>query len=380
MRASATPLAMDCPASLYTQNDPLLINPNDLAGSLGTCAHDVLADHILNQEKPLAHYMTKRCIPEQYTTDLQIMTAIGKIFWEEYGHLFPDPKVEEDYETVMDETVYTGHTDVTSFDGELIHVLDWKSTRLDGCNYMPQMMRYLWLAHYKYVDAERFKYTICFLRDKTIESSIEFTREDLNRFHKEFEERVLNWDGKTYCPGGNCTYCPRIAVCEAHATMLRATSKMFAAEDIPAMVNILPSWDVVTLYQQIKYAEGFLEKARYSIKLRTQANGNLLQGDGAKDLILREQNKTTIDAMKAWPLMQDKLSDEEIGPCVKVSKTSLLDAIAVKVGRGGKKKAKESFLKELEEAEAVSYKPYLVQALVRHIPQIDTEVLDNECD
>jgi hypothetical protein len=381
-RASEMPLVMDCPGAKHGEHDAVLINPNDLAGSLGTCAHDVLGAHILNQEKPLAHYMAKRCIPEQYTTDLQIMTAIGKIFWEEYGHLFPNFKVEANYETVKDGVLYTGHTDLSSWSDDLVHVLDWKSTRLEGCNYMPQMMRYLWLAMFdpEYAGMNRFKYTICFLRDKTIESSIEFTRDDLNRFHQEFEERVLKWDGKTYCPGGNCTYCPRIATCQAHVNMLRATSKMFAAEDIPTMVYNLPEYDVVTLYQQIKYAEGFLEKARYSIKLRTQAHGNILVGDGAKDLILREQQKTTIDPMKAWPLMQDKLTDEEIGPCVKVSKTSLLDAIAAKVGRGGKKKAKENFLKELEDAEAVSYKPYFVQALVRHIPQIEETVVDNESD
>ena len=316
-------------------------------------------------------------------TELQIMVAIGKIFWEKYAHLFPDPQVELDYEAVMDEIVYTGHTDVTSFDGELIHVLDWKSTRLEGCNYMPQMMRYLWLAMYKFVDATRFKYTICFLRDKTIESSIEFTREDLHQFHAEFEERVLTWDGKTYCPGGTCTYCPRIATCEAHAAMLATTNKMFS-EDLDGLQNYIehkmPEAEVVTLYQQVKYAEGFLEKARASIKIRTQANNNILVGDGAKDLILREQKRTTIDTMTAWPHMQDKLTDEEINGCVKTSKTTLLDAVKSKVGRGLKKKAAEAFMTELEDAGAVSVKPYFVQALVRHIPKIESEVIDTEAD
>ena len=384
IRASVTPLAMDCPAAIYGQDDPILINQNDIAGFLGTCAHDVLGDYVLGNEKPLSHYMTKRNIPAKHETELQIMTAIGKIFWTEYGHLFPFPAIEQDFEYTQawggGQIKHTGHTDVVSCQSGLVHILDWKSTRLDGCNYMPQMMRYLWLAMKYGTEAERFKYTICFLRDKTIESSIEFSAEDLFQFHAEFEERVLGWDHKTYCPGGNCTYCPRIATCPAHAHMLQTTAKMFQAEDISNMVNYLQEEEVVTLYQQIKYAEGFLAKARHSIKIRTQANDNCLSGDGGKDLILRQQKRTVIAPMKAWPLMQEKLTDEQIEPCVKIAKTALMDAISNLAGRGMKKRAKDDFMKQLEDAGAVTYEPYLVQALVRHIPKIETEVIDNEAE
>jgi|GEM_PF-3130410 len=376
-RASSMPLAFDCPGSQYGDHDGVLINPNDISGTIGTCCHDVLADYVLGKEQPLEHYLPKRGIPDTHKTEIQIMTAIGKRFWDEYGHLFPEPVVEESFESVLDEGVFTGHTDICSFDGDLIHVEDHKTTRLEGCNYSPQMMRYLWLAMYRYVDASRFKYTICFLRDRTIETSIEFTRDDLHAFHQEFINRVVNWDGKTYCPGSNCTYCPRMATCPAHTAMVKQAIQIVLT-DPEDLVQSLQDPQCVALYQQVRYVEGFLKKAIDSVKLRCQASDNRLRGDAGKDLILREQIKTTILPLQAWPVMDAELSDTEIAPCLSISKGTLLDTIAAKVGRGMKGKAKDAFMAKLYEAGAVETKPYFVPAIVTHVPQITETVIEED--
>jgi len=381
-RASSMPLAMDCPGSQYGEHDGVLINPNDISGTVGTCCHDILADYVLQQEQPLEHYLSKRGIPDNHKTEIQIMTAIGKRFWAGYAHLFPNPTIEQGYSHKVDSITYTGHTDIASVDDTLVHVLDWKTTRLEGCNYSPQMMRYLWLVMTKAAtgniaydsDTTRFKYTIVFLRDKTVETSIEFTWKDLDQFQEEFIDRVVNWDGKTYCPGSNCTYCPRMATCPAHTAMVKQAIQIVLT-DPEEFVQSLQEPQCVELYQKVRYVEGFLKKAIDSVKLRCQASDNRLRGDTGKDLILREQIKTTILPLEAWPVMDAELSDTEIAPCLSISKGTLLDTIAAKVGRGMKGKAKDAFMAKLAEAGAVETKPYFVPAIVTHVPQItETEI------
>ena len=57
--------------------------------------------------------------------------------------------------------------------------------------------------------------------------------------------------------------------------------------------------------------------------------------------------------MKAWPLLQPRLSDEEIAGCMKLSAAKLDDAVAKKAGNGKGAAAKRELGEALEKAGAV---------------------------
>lgn len=375
---------MNCPAPAYPDPDELLLNLNDPAGTMGTATHTCLEDHINNTSKDLSHYVNMYGIPDKSVIDLKIMTAIGRIFWREFRGEFPNAETEPELIIEHEGHTYTGHIDVLSkayVDGTEVfdaHILDWKTTRLEWKNYSPQMLRYLWQVMMKHPEARLFKYTIAFLRDKTVETSIDFTRKDLEEFHQGFVDRVLQWDHTTYCPGGECGYCPRLLNCAAHAGYIRHMMQIVYNDQVDADIASQDPAMAVQLYEDIRAAEAAMASAINSIKLKCEAAGDRLSGTGGKDLIMRSQAQESIEYVSAKETFNDMFTEDETDEFLNVNKTALLNIISDKAGRGLKKKAKDAVMNRLRTEGAINVKQYKVPAMVKHIPDVTEKEMTDE--
>lgn len=371
-RASSANLYSLCPAAAHDENDEVLVNPVDDAGTLGTAVHEAAAEIVMNQIPDYDAIQSKYNLDAGQRKELEIMAAVARRFWDEYAPQFGQRFVE--HAIVCGED--TGHCDVIGDTEDVVRVLDWKTTRLSDVNYTPQMMTYLWLALSDFPRA-KLQYIICFLRDKTIEVSREFSAEEVCQWHAEYVDRLRSWDGRTYNPGGHCGYCRRKAVCPSiRAELAQLCDDNEMAEN---RVADLPSEVKVSLWERIGMAQRFLERAREIIKLQAEAAGGTLNGEG-KSLVLKEQQKQSIRAREAWPVLTSRLTEDDLAPAVSIKKTELLDAVAAKAPRGEKKHAKEALMEELEAAGAVETTTYLVPRIVAALPVASERVIEAETE
>lgn len=378
LRASSANLFYICPAAAHPAEGEVLVNPVDDAGTLGSSVHAACADIVVEGKADLGNIGQGFGLDAAQMTDLRILSAIARHFWEEHESQFNSVLVE----TELQEGDISGHADLIGLcDGGLVRALDWKTTRLETVNYRPQMMEYLWLASKTY-PGECYQYIIVFLRDKTVEVSKEFSGEEVETWHNEYMARLNNWDGQTYCSGGHCGYCPRSACCPALAQKLALTVRslgVYADEPMAGRIDCLSDDECVDAYERIRMAERMLAEAVDLIKLRAGRQDGQLQGLG-KALVLKEQTRQTIKAREAWPIITKRLTEEELAPAVMVSKTALLDAVGAKAPRGAKKREKEMLMEELEAAGAVETSTYTVPKIVTALPveTTETEIQESE--
>jgi len=397
-RASSAPLYATCPGAAYDETDEVLINPADDAGTLGSAVHAVCAQIATRSLPALYDIGQKYSLDPAQAKELQILSLVALRFWGEYGQQFNlsragTPRVEaEMWHRDADGNTISGHQDVIGAgyscaagqSEKVCRVLDWKTTRLESVNYRPQMMEYLWLARQAAApcspgkEARFSQYVICFLRDKTIEVSKEFTADEVEQWHADYMAGIKSWDGRTYHPGRHCVYCPRRATCPGLCSELALLCDGFHL--VEAAVAELPAETKVELWERIGSAQKFLDHAREIIKLHAEAAGGTLQGNG-KVLILKDQQRQTIKTREAWPIILNHLTEAELAPAVTINKTTLLDAVADKAPRGGKKRAKDMLMDELTAAGAVETTTYQVSRIVAALPAAtETTITETESE
>jgi len=387
LRASSATVFTACPAAAHGDDDPIIIDRHDPAGWLGMAVHEACAWIVRGatvDAREIAYIAHRHVLSDTRKREMEIMVAVAKRFWAEYGHCCGEPRcIEVEWTAVAGDRVrLTGHADVAGLEDNICTVVDWKTTRLEDADYHDQMMQYLWLASYSPdspYTVDRYRYTVVYLRDKTIINSDVYRIEDLDAWATTYINTVTNWDGRTYHPGRNCHYCPRLACCPGRAEMVKAEfSAVCSGDGLSKTIDNLTPAQCVAAYERFRAVEGFIGEAVDRIKELALAEGSL-QGDG-KALVVKERRKKEILAKPAWPVLTEYLTEQELAGAVKIGKTRVEQAVADKAPHGQKGRVKKRLLEELQAAGAIKETVTQYVTLVKALPAHESEMDDGEAD
>jgi hypothetical protein len=376
-RGSSADLAMDCPGSVNAPSSEIAINHSSEAAIQGTVSHRI--NQLIVETGDIPQNWQEICasygLTDAQIKDLRFLNYSAKNFWYEFGAAFPNPMTEAVVNAeiqVGDETIrLTSHQDVLSVtenDGVVIASnLDWKTTRLD-VSYTGQMLFYAWCVCLKFPGVSEVTTAVVYLRDRT-HTIMKWSREQIEDFGQRFIDRVVKWDRRTYSPGSHCGYCQRFANCPAHAQM--AAHTMDALITLPDHELIVTDPNtIIELYQKASAVNGLVEKFKSHVRAAVFQAGGELVGTNGQKLALVTASRDTIDARKAWVVLSEELTEDELSACLTVKKSAAFDAVAAHAPRGQKKAEKDRVMNALIEAGAVSKSEFTQLRVMQAKPQM----------
>lgn len=120
-------------------------------------------------------------------------------------------------------------------------------------------------------------------------------------------------------------------------------------------LQTMPGPDFVTLHRKLKGLAARADEALKAMRAEVERRGGDVDaGDGSHLHFVKENGSRVVDALRAWPILQTRLTNKELGGAVKVSLSKVESAVAAKAGKGKGAKAKRNLAEELESAGAVS--------------------------
>ncbi|MGH7879732.1 MAG: PD-(D/E)XK nuclease family protein, partial [Candidatus Binataceae bacterium] len=243
----------------------------------------------------------------------------------------------------------TGHVDLVSIVDDHARLIDWKTGRNESADYYAQLAGYAMCLLGR--GCKEATASVVWLRSQTIET-FRFERVDALEFDRKIQAHLGN---ARYSYGEHCAHCPRSHACEALVAISRRDVAVFSTmEDVDGAVQTAPAALVVAMRRRAKVIEAFAKSFDESVRRRIDASGPLDSGDGYALSLVEENGKREVDTLKAWPILQASLGDEEIAECVTVSARAADEAVAKKAGRGNGAAAKRKLAADLEAAGAVS--------------------------
>jgi hypothetical protein len=350
LRCSKLPLAFACPGSIRPAEGEILIEHANEYAALGSAVHEVLAGMVLasNGDGP-----DVRATAMKYGVDsdeLARLVGYGLHAWRALAQYYPEPETEVDMEYPGETFLLSGHLDLASAGEDWVNFLDWKSGYKQP-DYFHQLMGYARLVTAFFHNVKTVRATVVWLRDWTQET-LSVTVADVAKWEADLIASVVNWDG-VYSAGAHCQYCPRFAACPARQALVRSALVEIGEEGPAVLPSAMPA--IVRMYREGKLSvvKGLLEQIDNIIRNYIQAVGPIDLGNG-RELALAPEPRDTIDPIKAWPVMSEHLTNEQLAPAIKIGKTALLDAVADLAGKGQKGKAKAALMEELKVAGAVN--------------------------
>ena len=345
-RASTAPLQDVCQASAYGQNDEIVINRSDRAGCIGSAVHEACAALVNDAPLSIDAVRSRYNLPESTGPEIAQMIAAFSSWWAQYQEHFQEPKTE----LYMEHDGTTGHTDLLGRKGDICHVADVKTTRLQDADYKAQLIEYCWLAAHTQPPSLYYQYHIVYVRDWTQEVGPLLTRNQLDGMHNSLEAKVLNWDGKTYNPSGACLYCPRMAVCPGLSNEIVNTVARFLPDmDMEERMKALTDAQCVDLWPKITMALNLLDNAYKILRMRATKAGRLKGSRRVVQSIQRERR--AIIARKAWDVLCNHFSKDVI-----LEHTAIANAVTYRLRPAGI--SSEAIWAELEKAGAVRHTLY----------------------
>ncbi|HMA21305.1 MAG TPA: hypothetical protein VKO87_10915, partial [Gemmatimonadaceae bacterium] len=184
------------------------------------------------------------------------------------------------------------------------------------------------------------------------------TSDEIDAWYARLQMLDASLAEQPYTTGAHCTYCPRAADCPAQREDLRRAMVAIDGDGSLGLdVSKLDGDTVARVHRKLKMLANVKEKWDLAIKNRIRENGPIDLGDGYQLAIVTENGKREIDALKAWPAMSSRLTDEELAPCLRVSVTALESAVATKAQKAKPRsgaEAKRALAVELEAAGAIT--------------------------
>jgi hypothetical protein len=342
LRCSALPIAFRCAGSVHDDGD-VLIDPYTDAGTDGTDAHRLLASHPEGD-------VPKELLAE-LSEDARISYYSGAKMWREHiSAWMPDSWAE----VSMASGELTGHPDRVSvrIEEHTAAVLDWKTGRKDS-EYREQGFGYAALVLHECPEVETVTVHFAWTRTQELESYT-VTRDRSAAWLQEYSVRVLDWDG-VYHPGEHCQGCKRRSSCPAHAEMNRQSLAVVGSPVLD--LATMPGPEMATLYRRLGPLLSQIDGLNDAIRAEVKARGEVDDGAGRVLHYVEQNAPREVDALKAWPVLTDALTDEELASCVKVSIGDVEAAVSAKATgkRGAKKEAKEKLQAALDAVGAVKH-------------------------
>ena len=337
------------------------IRTTNPAATVGTAVHEVLGEVVEGRAVDADVVAAKHgCDPGE----VGMLARFGRKAWDEIKASFPNAMSEVPLQFELPMLLLTGHVDALSVAGGVVHLLDWKTGRVDH-SYEQQIKGYLALALSAYPEAERAVGVVVWLREQEIER-YEMNRTGAMLWFRSLGETVGAIDGP-YHPGRACDYCPRSHECDAllalakrDARAVAATMPDLAGADLLAAlagaVDMMDPAAMARLLAQASRISRFADSFRQVVRARVAALGGDVDAGDVR-LVLAEEKRRELDTAAAWPIVQEALGDDgALASCVTVSLSAVEKAVATAAGRGKGKAAKEALAAQLEAAGAVKVK------------------------
>lgn len=369
LRPSALPLAWTCAQSLLGEDDALAIESGDTGpADLGSAAHVLLRYVDGRPGAPEIADVAKRygVDPE----DLEILVATGRKVYR--NHLAWRSGPEADVERPLAHTEQLGrpigpYTQVTIegtadrvvVNGAAASIDDWKTGRVDR-DHSKQMLGYAMLVAANHPEVEAVSVAVVYLRLGWYDVRT-MSRGDVREAWLELLQRIRDGVG-IYRPGSHCDHCPRRHACpgakqygENSLAVVDADGPRDAVRDLsPENADELgPA--VVNLYRRARSIKILADDVLSQIRAKA-AELDIPDGEG-RVLRLQELNKRACDVRRAWPVLTEQFTEDELIGATKVSLSQLETALRAKSARGEKKAAVEAFRAELDAAGAVQPVP-----------------------
>ena len=367
IRCSSLPLLFACGRSRVDGEN---IFEHDIqAGREGTAAHEMIRAHF---QGTLTGESAKNICAFHGVEPAACWPLVNKAkaIVEELGLGVPDAMEEE-----LSDGVLSGHPDAEWMGSEAVWIGDWKSSRLD-LNYFHQLMGYAKLR-IKEIRAARngCHLFVAWLRDGTVER-YHVTADDVEAWAGKLEEARVSTTHPVaqYVTGSHCSHCDRRTDCPAQREDMRQAlaviDEVFAID-----VTTMDAAMVAKVHRKLKMIASIKDAWDGALRNRIREFGPVDCGDGYQLALVPEKGKRDIDTLKAWPVLEARLTDEELAPCLKIGVTALQDAIATKAQkvkpRSGAE-AKRQLWAALEEAKAVT------QGTVEKLKEVRTQNLPTE--
>jgi hypothetical protein len=343
IRCSSLPIIAKCQAPFHATG-ALRVNHDGGIAAGGTAVHRVCETIALTGERPA----DMKLVAHGLGVDADFLgraTWYALSFWRDHGGLFPHAKTESEMAAELPGPHrITGHVDVMSLiSADEGRIVDWKSGYRTDADVEPQMRGYAYLLGKTY-NLKTVTATVVWLQDETYQQW-EWSVEEMAQWAVEIGAKLDKWNG-TYTIGDHCRYCPIFLTCPAQHQIVAATVDRLrlATEPTPAEIGMM--------YESVQSVERLCDSFREYARKAVQVGGPISVSD-THHLALVPSNRDKIDPLKAWPAMAAELTQEEIAPAVKLSKTALLAAVSDKAPRGQKGIAKTDFMGKLREAGAV---------------------------
>jgi hypothetical protein len=353
LRCSALPLAFRCAAAI--RPGQVTLNSANEAADAGTATHKVL------EPLPRTDQIDWDGIPEiakRFGADpkeVRILSALGVKLWNQVKESFRGALTEVELKYEVAPAVWlTGHADLLAISQRAMRVGDWKSGRLDS-DHSHQFKGYASLALLSSEDIEEATGTGLWIRDQEAENYT-LTRRDAQLWLDEVVTKIVNWDG-VYRPGKHCGLCPRNHECEAANALVRRDISVIADKSLVARVETdlahMSDAEKVEILLKADLVSDYAARVRDAIRAHVLKNGDVV-ANGVRLTIARE-NRTDIDPLKAWPLLEAAgFDDKDFARSMTLKKSAIEDVVAEKAGKGNGASAKRELAAKLEQAGAIS--------------------------
>ncbi len=340
LRCSALPRVLKCPGSARAPE--LAIDRENDAAVLGTEAHKWVAQYVSGDDIELSEIESK---------DLRILVALAIRMWNQLREYFPGAVAERTAVTrqfVDHGFSLSGTVDIVARGAGYTSVADWKTGRVDN-DYWAQLMGYCVLFA---EPGDRATGAILWVRDEEVENYTS-DQDERDAFLQRITDEVVDWDG-VYHPGSHCGFCPRYHECDARTAHDRASLRAFLREESTTdILADLPPETQLDLYEQAATVERLAAAVRKGLREIVAANGPIKTKSRMLQLV--PNNRTTIEPLQAWPVLdQFGLDDEAKASVIRIAKGELEDVVAKAAPpRQGAAKIRE-LRAALEEAGALS--------------------------
>jgi hypothetical protein len=356
IRCSSLPAAFDCPGSLSPVD--IAIDPVSPPADEGSAGHEVMRQIAETDAKSLDG-IDLQAAAHRFGVDVDDLRSHafnGLWIWKQIRESFPDARGEVDLQGNFGDFELTGHVDLLSIVGSHANIADWKFGRLDR-NHAEQVFGYAALVFKRYREVETVTASVCWMRDREIEP-YSITVKRCANWLERLRAEVVRWDG-VFHPGPGCFHCRRSHECPALTAMARRDVAVISeiAELPPIDLATMQPAQVVQLHRRAKMVAKFCESMETAVRLRVEQAGGVLPDGAGSELRFVDVAKRDVDALKAWPVLQARLGDEEIASCVKIRIGRIEDTIATKAGKGKGAAAKRDLTAALEAAEANTQNP-----------------------
>ena len=343
IRCSALPLAFICGGSVRDDGG-VMVSPHYDAADDGTDAHRLL------ESWPEGDAPPERV--SELTEDARISYFSGAKMWREtIGGWMPGSVAEVEIE--IDGDGLSGHVDRMAIMGmdqiKKAVVLDWKTERKD-MSYKHQGFGYARLVFEAYPDVDQVTIIFAWTRTQEVESYV-VTRERAEEWNRERRERIDEWDG-TFHPGDHCAGCRRQATCPALRQLAKRDAEALGAAS-PPDVALMSAPQLVDFHRRLKVLANLLDSAEKSVRREVETRGEVEDGDGNVLHLVDEKGPREVDALKAWPTLTKRLTDEQLAGCIRVKIGDVERAVAENAGKGKGAAAKRALQADLQAAGAV---------------------------